>query len=354
MYSPALSPSSTRAAPAKNRSWSTQGGTSSVAVRCSGLPVLRDSTATNSSARASTASANRSIASWRSAGVVRPQEVNAVDAAAYAASTSTALLSGARAYSTPVDGSTTAVVRPSAAGRSSPPTTLRSSMDCSVAWLTGVSFAGVRRSVAPYAAEARRGSPRRGIAPIERLWTSKSEVLAACHNEFLASGAVSPHDLEVGTRRPTPSHPALDDVSKAIVEQLQEDGRRPYATIGKAIGLSEAAVRQRVQRLTDSGVMQIVAVTDPLQVGFTRQAMIGLRCEGDLSVVADALADLQEVDYVVVTAGGFDLLCEVVCEDDDHLLEVLNQKIRTIEGVRTTEAFVYLKLRKQLYNWGTR
>lgn len=158
----------------------------------------------------------------------------------------------------------------------------------------------------------------------------------------------------MGTRRPARANAALDDVSKAIVEQLQEDGRRPYATIGKAIGLSEAAVRQRVQRLTDSGVMQIVAVTDPLQVGFTRQAMIGLRCEGDLGVVADALADLQEVDYVVVTAGGFDVLCEVVCEDDDHLLEVLNQKIRCLPGVRSTETFVYLKLRKQLYNWGTR
>ncbi|MBO3084425.1 Lrp/AsnC family transcriptional regulator [Cellulomonas fengjieae] len=158
----------------------------------------------------------------------------------------------------------------------------------------------------------------------------------------------------MGTRRRAAGHPALDDVSKAIVEQLQEDGRRPYATIGKAIGLSEAAVRQRVQRLTDSGVMQIVAVTDPLQVGFTRQAMIGLRCEGNLSLVADALAALPEVDYVVITAGGFDLLCEVVCEDDDHLLEVLNQKIRSLPGVRTTETFVYLKLRKQLYNWGTR
>ncbi|WP_028049932.1 Lrp/AsnC family transcriptional regulator [Cellulomonas sp. URHD0024] len=158
----------------------------------------------------------------------------------------------------------------------------------------------------------------------------------------------------MGTRRPAQGSTALDDVSKAIVEQLQEDGRRPYATIGKAIGLSEAAVRQRVQRLTDSGVMQIVAVTDPLQVGFTRQAMIGLRCEGDLGLVADALADLHEVDYVVITAGGFDLLCEVVCEDDDHLLEVLNQKIRSLPGVRSAETFVYLKLRKQLYNWGTR
>ena len=131
------------------------------------------------------------------------------------------------------------------------------------------------------------------------------------------------------TGRPLQPRPVqLDDVSKAIIEQLQADGRRSYADIGKAVGLSEAAVRQRVQRLTESGVMQIVAVTDPLQVGFSRQAMIGLKCEGDLSLVADALAAMTEVDYVVITAGGFDLLCEVVCEDDDHLLEVLNQKIR--------------------------
>ncbi|HEY0215710.1 MAG TPA: Lrp/AsnC family transcriptional regulator [Cellulomonas sp.] len=146
----------------------------------------------------------------------------------------------------------------------------------------------------------------------------------------------------------------LDDLSKAIIEQLQEDGRRAYATIGKAVGLSEAAVRQRVQRLTESGVMQIVAVTDPVQVGFARQAMIGIRAGGDLQVLADALADLPEVDYVVITAGGFDVLVEVVCTGDDHLLEVLNDRIRTLPGVRATETFVYLKLRKQLYNWGTR
>jgi Lrp/AsnC family transcriptional regulator, regulator for asnA, asnC and gidA len=146
----------------------------------------------------------------------------------------------------------------------------------------------------------------------------------------------------------------LDDLSKRIIEQLQEDGRRPYAAIGKAVGLSEAAVRQRVQRLLDSGVMQIVAVTDPLQVGFSRQAMIGVRAEGDLAQVADRLAEMPEVDYVVITAGSFDLLVEAVCEDDDALLELISSKIRTIEGVRTTETFVYLKLRKQLYNWGTR
>ncbi|MGH8867900.1 MAG: Lrp/AsnC family transcriptional regulator [Actinomycetes bacterium] len=146
----------------------------------------------------------------------------------------------------------------------------------------------------------------------------------------------------------------LDDVSKGIIEQLQQDGRRPYAAIGKAVGLSEAAVRQRVQRLLDAGVMQIVAVTDPLQVGFPRQAMIGIKVGGDLEVVADKLAAMPEVDYVVVTAGSFDVLVEVVCESDDHLLEVLNTRVRTLPGVQSTETFVYLRLRKQMYAWGTR
>ena len=155
------------------------------------------------------------------------------------------------------------------------------------------------------------------------------------------------------TTRERPAH-VLDEVSKRIIEQLQADGRRPYAAIGKAVGLSEAAVRQRVQRLLDQGVMQIVAVTDPLQVGFHRQAMIGVRAEGDLQEVADRLAEMAEVDYVVITAGSFDLLAEAVCEDDDALLELVSTKIRAISGVRSTETFVYLKLRKQLYNWGTR
>lgn len=151
-----------------------------------------------------------------------------------------------------------------------------------------------------------------------------------------------------------PASPVLDDIAKAIIEQLQEDGRRPYAAIGKAVGLSEAAVRQRVQRLVDSGVVQIVAVTDPVHVGFTRQAMIGIRSEGDVEELAERIAQLPEIDYVVVTGGAFDLLVEVVCEDDGHLLEVLNRKLRTLPGVTTTETFVYLKLVKQLYNWGTR
>jgi Lrp/AsnC family transcriptional regulator for asnA, asnC and gidA len=146
----------------------------------------------------------------------------------------------------------------------------------------------------------------------------------------------------------------LDDVSKAIVEQLQDDGRRSYSDIGKAVGLSEAAVRQRVQKLTEKGVMQIVAVTDPMQLGFYTQAMVGIRCSGDTTFLADELAKLQEVDYVVITAGSFDILVEVVCENDDSLINLLNSKIRKLPGVTMTETFVYLKLQKQFYNWGTR
>jgi Lrp/AsnC family transcriptional regulator for asnA, asnC and gidA len=147
---------------------------------------------------------------------------------------------------------------------------------------------------------------------------------------------------------------ALDEVSKGIIEQLQEDGRRSYAEIGKAVGLSEAAVRQRVQKLTDAGVMQVVAVTDPMQLGFYRQAMIGIRVIGDTTRVAESLGAIPAVDYVVLTAGSFDILAEVVCESDEDLIELLNHRIRAIEGVASTETFVYLKLQKQFYNWGTR
>jgi Lrp/AsnC family transcriptional regulator, regulator for asnA, asnC and gidA len=160
-----------------------------------------------------------------------------------------------------------------------------------------------------------------------------------------------------GRRRRVSSAPGppvvLDETAKQIIEQLQQDGRRSYAAIGKAVGLSEAAVRQRVQRLLETGVMQIVAVTDPLTLGFHRQTMIGIRCEGDLERVAGHLAVLEEIDYVVITAGSFDLLIEVVCEDDDHLLEILS-RVRAVPSVTATETFVYLKLRKQTYSWGTR
>ena len=156
------------------------------------------------------------------------------------------------------------------------------------------------------------------------------------------------------TKNPERPTAILDDVSKAIIEQLQQDGRRSYAAIGKVVGLSEAAVRQRVQRLTDAGVMQVVAVTDPLQLGFARQAMVGVRVNGPVGPVADAIAALDEVDYVVVTAGSYDLLVEVVCESDEHLLEVISGQIRAIDAVSATETFMYLQLKKQTYSWGVR
>jgi Lrp/AsnC family transcriptional regulator for asnA, asnC and gidA len=156
------------------------------------------------------------------------------------------------------------------------------------------------------------------------------------------------------TPRTTANGAPLDDVAKAIIEQLQQDGRRSYAAIGKKVGLSEAAVRQRVQRLTEQGVMQVVAVTDPLQLGFSRQAMIGIKVTGALEPVADRLAELDEVDYVVITAGTFDILAEVVCESDEHLLEILSEKIRSLDAVVSTETFMYLQLRKQTYSWGVR
>lgn len=152
----------------------------------------------------------------------------------------------------------------------------------------------------------------------------------------------------------SPTRAITDDVSRAIIEQLQADGRRSYASIGQAVGLSEAAVRQRVQKLIDSGVMQIVAVTDPMQIGFARQAMVGIAVSGDIETVATELATIPEVDYLVITAGSWDILAEIVVEDDEHLLQVVTRRIRSLPGVDRTECWLYLKLTKQTYNWGAR
>ncbi len=159
----------------------------------------------------------------------------------------------------------------------------------------------------------------------------------------------------MGPPVPPPSaNGLLDDANKAIVEELQQDGRRTYGAIAEAVGLSEAAVRQRVQKMREAGVMQIVAVTDPLQVGFRCQAMVGIRTDGDSRTVATQLAAVDNIDYVVMCTGSFDILVELVCEDEDALLDLLNGVVRRIPGVRETETFMYLKLTKQTYTWGTR
>ena len=143
----------------------------------------------------------------------------------------------------------------------------------------------------------------------------------------------------------------LDRYDRGIIEQLQSDGRMPYTRLAAAVGLSEAAVRQRVQRLVESGAMQVVAVTDPMTLGLKRMAMIGIRTEGNTVGIAVKLQAMDDVDYVVITAGSYDLLVEVVVADDDQLLD-LGNRIRAIDGVTSTETFIYLRLVKQTFAWG--
>jgi len=135
---------------------------------------------------------------------------------------------------------------------------------------------------------------------------------------------------------------AIDDVSRAIIAELQEDGRRSYADIAKAVGLSEAAVRQRVQRLLASGAIRIAATTDPARLGLARAAMIGVRVTGDATGVADAIRRIPSVGSIVLTAGSLDILAEVACAHDDDLVALLD-RIRAIDGVGSTETFPYLR-----------
>lgn len=145
----------------------------------------------------------------------------------------------------------------------------------------------------------------------------------------------------------------LDDIDKAIIRELQIDGRVAYAQLGPKVGLSQAAARQRVQRLIEAGVTQVVAVTDPLVLGFNLQAMIGINANGDLRAIAEKLAAVPEFDYVVITSGRFDVMVEVVCTDNEELLSLVNDMIRTLPGVTSAEVFTYLHLEKQTYSWGT-
>jgi Lrp/AsnC family transcriptional regulator, regulator for asnA, asnC and gidA len=165
-------------------------------------------------------------------------------------------------------------------------------------------------------------------------------------------------DAERPARSRQASSRSAEDVSaldKRIIEHLQTDGRRPFTQIAADLGVSEAAVRARTNRLIERGILQVVGVTDPLKLGFHQMAMIGIRCQSDrLIAVADELAAMPEVDYVVITAGTYDLLVETVCEDNEALLRFLAERLRAIDGVRETETFVYLRLVKQTYQWGAR
>ena len=144
----------------------------------------------------------------------------------------------------------------------------------------------------------------------------------------------------------------LDEVDKAIIRELQVDGRAAYSRLAPHVGLSEAAVRQRVNRLQDRGVMQIVAVTDPVSLGFPVQAMLGIKVGHAVDATAEKLSQIDSVDYTVITTGRFDVLAEVVCHDADHLLQ-LSDQIRDVDGVREVEVMTYLRMVQQNYDWGT-
>jgi Lrp/AsnC family transcriptional regulator for asnA, asnC and gidA len=147
----------------------------------------------------------------------------------------------------------------------------------------------------------------------------------------------------------------VSELDKRIIEHLQQDGRRPFTQIATDLGVSEAAVRARTNRMIEKGVLQVVGVTDPLKLGFQQMAMIGIKVEAArLIEVAEEIAAFPETDYVVVTAGTYDILVECVAEDNEALLQFLAERLRKIKGVRETETFVYLRLMKQSYQWGTR
>ena len=152
-------------------------------------------------------------------------------------------------------------------------------------------------------------------------------------------------DAKVSTERD------LDDKDLQIIAALQINGRTNFAELATGIDLSQAAIRLRVNRLLESGVLEIVAITDPLSIGFTVQALVGLTVDGDIEALSDEIGAREYAVYVVLTAGRFDLLVEVLCADNDHLLEVMSD-LRALDGVSSVEAHTYLRLTKQTYAWG--
>jgi Lrp/AsnC family transcriptional regulator for asnA, asnC and gidA len=154
-------------------------------------------------------------------------------------------------------------------------------------------------------------------------------------------------------RGPVSAAPNLDGVDKRLIEALQQNGREPFRRIAAEVGVSEATIRARYQRLCEENIRQVTGVTNPLGLGFEAQAMVGIRTSGPPEPVAEEIAQWDEADYVVITAGQFDVLVEILCSDRRQLLDATN-RMRAIEDVVSTETFLYLELRKQLYDWGAR
>lgn len=167
--------------------------------------------------------------------------------------------------------------------------------------------------------------------------------------------SLRPHRTDASTRSRGAVERArlLDTVDRGIIEALQRNGREPFRRIAAELGVSEATVRARYARLCDHGIVQVTAVTNPLGLGYEAQAMVGVRTTGPPEAIADEIARWPEADYIVLTAGQFDILVELLCGDRRGLLDVTN-RIRELEGVVSTETFLYLELWKQMYDWGPR
>lgn len=146
----------------------------------------------------------------------------------------------------------------------------------------------------------------------------------------------------------------LDEIDRVLLTALQKDGRIGYAELGELVGLTAGGARKRFKRLQDRGILQIVGVTDPLRLGYRSMAMVGIVADGDVEAIAEALNDIEDVVYVVLAAGRYDLLVEVIATDQASMLEVVNRKIRPIPGVARAETFPYYGIRTHRFEWGVR
>jgi Lrp/AsnC family transcriptional regulator for asnA, asnC and gidA len=144
----------------------------------------------------------------------------------------------------------------------------------------------------------------------------------------------------------------LDEIDKQLLRSLQVNGRASYSELGDEVGLTPPAVRARIQRLRDRGVLQIVAVTDPIALGHTESAILGIRVDGDTRKVADQLGKISNVVYMVITVGGYDLMAEIVCQSRTEFGDLVQKTIREIPGVRSVDAFPYTDIHTHRFTWG--
>ena len=145
---------------------------------------------------------------------------------------------------------------------------------------------------------------------------------------------------------------AMDQIDRAIIKALKEDGRMPFSRIAEQLRVSPGMIRQRVQRLNDRGILQVVAVTNPLKIGYHTMALIGVKADGNrLRDIARQIAAFDEVIYLTICSAAYNLLVEVICLDNNHLLSFLTEKLYSVEGVRDTETFIYLDIVKEIYAW---